>query len=129
MASDKFARKNPHLQPTEDFASVYANNVIVLPTVFDIQMIFGEMDQQVEPLVVRQHTSVTMSWIEAKLLQYFLSLQIAAHETVNGTIKIPAAIVPEPPTAPTQEVLKEEPQAAAIYSKFLEFHKQLTENS
>ena len=88
-----------------DFVSRYANNVQIESSAFDAKMVFGILDQSSiakgGSLAVDQHTAISLSWIEVKLLIFFLQLHVAGHEKENGKIKIPAnAIPPEPPATP-----------------------------
>src|ERR1035437_6050805 len=84
----------------EDFVTAYANNVQFEQNAWDIKMIFGELDQTGgKTNVVEQHTSITLSWAEAKVLSFFLRVQIAAHEIEDGKIQIPKRVLPQEPGA------------------------------
>jgi hypothetical protein len=122
-------RKNPNFRPTEDFAAVYANNVNFETTAFDLKILFGELNQSFEPLTVDQHTSVTMSWMEAKLLKHFLDIQLAVFEMTSGKIAIPEAILPPEPPRPTEEDSKTEPKSQMIYDTIMKLRKDFIENS
>jgi hypothetical protein len=87
----------------QNFISVYANNVQLESNAFDVKMVFGILDQsgatKLPPiLAVDQHTSVSISWPEVKLLIFFMQLHLAGYEAENGKVKVPLnAIPPEPP--------------------------------
>jgi hypothetical protein len=107
---------------SEDFMSYYANNVQIQANAFDMKVIFGLLDQSGGKVVVEQFAEVSMSWIEAKLLSFFLQTQIAAHELEDGKILIPPRILPEevkalPPELADNPMAK---QAQDFYSKLRE---------
>jgi hypothetical protein len=60
-------------------------------------MVFGKTDQALGPMTVVQHTAVTLSWAQVKVLAYFLKGYVAAHEVQNGRIKVSPGIVPPVP--------------------------------
>ena len=82
----------------EGFVSVYANHSRFIQSVFDLKVLFGEIN---EPELsggkpnIEIHTAVTMSWIEAKTMAVFLALNIALYEQKNGVIAIPGAVLPQ----------------------------------
>lgn len=90
---------------TEDFIPLYANNVQFEQSAFDLKIIFGELNQSQSKVRVEQHSSVTISWAQAKLMAYYLQLNIAGYETQMGKIKIREDLVPVaiPPLSPEQE--------------------------
>jgi len=98
----------------EEFASLYANNVQLEQSVWDLKMIFGELDQSQPGGLVEQHTAVSVSWIQAKLLSYFLNLHVEAHELVNGKIRVPDEVLPPEPVTPSGEWAKN-PHARAVF--------------
>ena len=102
----------------EDFQRTYANNVQLLSSNWDLELIFGELDQSQGPNVVSQHTSITLPWAQAKVLLYFLSVHVGGHEAEFGRIKIPAGIIPE--------VAEQKPKELDQVGEHLwkQFHKQ-----
>lgn len=98
----------------EDFSSVYANNLQFELSAWDLKMIFGELDQRGGKVAVDQHTSVTLSWLQAKLLNFFLEINLAVHELEHGKIKIPKNLLPPVPAPPLGE-LADVPQAKPIF--------------
>jgi hypothetical protein len=127
MDSTAPTRRNPSLQPSEDFSSAYANSVFLEPSTWDLKMIFGQLDQSVDPNVVEQHTAITIPWTQAKILSHFLRVQIAAFEVVHGKIALHRGILPPEPSAPTKEILAEEPKAQEIFDKLKKMHDELIE--
>jgi hypothetical protein len=93
---------NPmQLEQVEDFVSGYANNIQFEPSAWDLKIVFGELSQTAAKAVVEQHTSITISWLQAKMLDFYLRVQIAAHELEDGKIQVPERVLPpEPPPLP-----------------------------
>jgi hypothetical protein len=86
----------------EDFASLYANNVRFESSVWDLKLIFGQLDQSTGGEEVEQHTAMTLPWTTAKLMVHFLQLNIAIYELENGKIRInPRVFPPEPAPLPS----------------------------
>jgi hypothetical protein len=108
-------------QRTEDFASVYSNNVGFEQSVWDLKIIFGQLDQDAG--VIEQHTAVTIPWVIAKLSLFYLATQIAGHELVNGKIAIPPSVVPPEP-APLTKEQQNDPNLQKIYAEFTRLHKE-----
>ena len=101
---------------TEDFESRYANNIQYETSEWDIKMLFGKLDLRganVGKVAVEQHTAMNIPWVQAKLLIYYLSVQVAIHERLNGQIKIPPSVLPPVPL-PLPELFKNNPVAATL---------------
>ena len=81
----------------EEFESLYANNVQFEASVWDLKMIFGQLDQSTGSTVVEQHTAVTMAWPEAKIMAYFLLVNMTGYQSRNGPIQLPIAVIPTRP--------------------------------
>jgi len=79
----------------EEITSDYANNVYFVGTVWDLKLLFGELASVGQN--IDWHTSITMPWATAKLMAYYLQVNIAQHELSQGKIKIPAAMIPDIP--------------------------------
>jgi hypothetical protein len=60
-------------------------------------MLFGEVDNDDDGMFIEQHTSISIPWLQAKLMHYFLSLQLGYYEMNHGKIAIPPSV--EPPEA------------------------------
>lgn len=105
----------------EEVSSDYANSILVLPTLFDAKLIFGELKPFLRP-GVDWHTVVTIPWVQAKMLIYYLTVTVAAHELDNGSINIPSQLMPpEPPPPPTPE--SQNPAVWDFY-RFLKEYRQ-----
>jgi hypothetical protein len=79
---------------TSDFVDRYANNVTLESSVWDLQMLFGTLDQTTKPESVRHHTAMHVTWAQAKLMAFHLQANIMFHEAANGKIKIPDGAMP-----------------------------------
>ena len=108
MNSDK---ATPELQTidfekADNFKDSYANNVLLQSSLWDIRLIFGNLDQQISMNTVVQYESVTLPWAQAKVLHYFLGMHLASHEINNGRIQIPPGIIGPISEHPPAEVVK-----------------------
>ena len=92
MATNETVPQPLKNQRSQDFASVYANNVSFEPSIWDLKLVFGELDQSSG--VIAQHTSMTIPWSMAKLLMYHLRLNLLSHEIVYGKIAIAQDVIP-----------------------------------
>jgi hypothetical protein len=113
MAEETGAVPVQEFRRAEDFASVYANNFQFELNAWDFKVIFGELDQRGGKVAVEQHTSVTISWLQAKLLNYFLEVYLALYELENGKIKVSEAARP-PVFPPPPAHLENNPLAKAM---------------
>ena len=84
----------------------YANNFIFEPSVWDLKLMFGQLGQHDGVAEVDWHTEITIPWLQAKLVAYFLRLQAAWNELQNGYVNIPASVMPKEPEPPTEEQAK-----------------------
>jgi len=87
------------VKKASDFTYRYANNVQFEPTLWDLKVIFGQVDQSTSPASILQHTAITLAWPEVKTLAYFLRAHMAAHEAQVGKI----ALIPETINPPVSE--------------------------
>ncbi len=85
----------------EDFASLYANNVIYEASVWDLKLIFGQLDQRLTEgqgqTMVDYHTAITVPWSTVKSMVYYLRVNLAGHEAEAGPVKLPARVQPARP--------------------------------
>jgi hypothetical protein len=85
---------------TDELVVDYANNTQFEPTVWDLKLIFGEFSARTN--TVDWHTSVTVPWAQAKLMLYYLAINVAAHELqAGGPIQIPPSMLPPEAVAPS----------------------------
>jgi hypothetical protein len=98
MSAEKIASKETapapqieNIPPPGGMPLVYANNIAIGNTVFDLRIIFGEIaDATATKLTVNQRVQVTLSWHQAKVLSEFLSRHIRSYEEKNGTLVMPS---------------------------------------
>ena len=95
-------RSNVQGNTFENLESDYANNIALEQTAWDLKLIFGEYSNRVQG--VEYHTSITIPWAQAKLLLYFLKVNIEAYEADHGKIYIPPASYP-----PTSSTIQSDP--------------------
>jgi hypothetical protein len=117
----------PQFERDEDFTALYANHVWFELSAWDVNMIFGQLDQSKGPSVVRQHTGMAVSWLQAKVMHHFLEINLAVHEAEQGQIKIPRNVLP-PPIQPVDP--SSDPAAVALNEKVREIRDRfIAENS
>lgn len=123
MPSEQTPASQSEFERDEDFLSVYANNVLFEPSVWDLKMIFGQLDQSEGRAVVEQHTAVTIPWAQAKVLSYYLQVNLTAYEIENGRIAIPTGVLPPEP-GPIPPELEGNQQAKAIREAAIRLREQ-----
>src|SRR5438270_12732900 len=89
-----------YVQPEGGIIRVYANNVAIGTTPFDMRIIFGEVTDvgaETRKVTIEQNVQVTMSWAEAKLVAKFIERHVQAYEKKNGTLTTPqpAPLLPD----------------------------------
>lgn len=116
--SSKKEDKDYERRRIDDFATKYANNINVDTSAWDVKLTFGEVDQLSDGAVINEHTAITISWKQAKILAYLLQLQIIGHEGQQGHIHLYTEAV--------REIDRETPQfAKEIYSNPDEIWKKV----
>lgn len=112
---------------SEDFFSYYANNVRFEQSLFDLKLVFGQLDQAEGDAKIVQDVSVTIPWLQAKLCLYWLQLNLALYEEINGSISIPENLLPPVPSEPTGDQ-KNEPNAERIWELVTKMREQFVES-
>jgi len=97
----------------EDFTSLYANNVQFESSVWDLKMIFGQLDQGKG--VIEQHTSMTLSWLHAKVAAYYLLINVLLQQSRTGAISIPSVVTPSRPDRNDPTIENEEGRRVVDY--------------
>lgn len=111
--------------PDEEVAgSEYANVTNFQPTVWDLKIIFGELTANHHG--VDWHTAITLPWAQAKLMSYFLQINIAAQEASEGKIKIPERMIPALPPQPQGG--ENDTVEQKIFQVIAEHHKRFMES-
>lgn len=103
---------------TENFVSSYANNVAFEASAWDIKLLFGQLDQASGKTSVKQHLAVTIPWPQAKLLLFWLRVQVeAAEASVKAKIPIRKDLIP-PELPPPTDKEKNDPDAKEFYELY-----------
>jgi hypothetical protein len=111
----------------DEFTDAYANNVLFESSVWDLKLVFGQLEQAPEGPSVVMHTAITVPWTAAKLALYYLATQVAAHEITNGKIEIPAAVMPPEIQAPPEH-LEGDPVFQRMQDKFRELRAEFVKS-
>ena len=112
MAEQTTPQAPAEIRRATDLVSMYANNVHFELSVWDLKLIFGELHQHEGKEVVEQRLSVTLPWLQAKILSLFLQLHLAFYEAWQGKINVPPHMRPQLPS-PDQET-PNDPSARAV---------------
>jgi hypothetical protein len=113
---DETSEVDVQVRRTEDFLSFYANNVVADSTAWDLRLTFGQFDKISDGSGFNnQRLSVTLPFSLAKLMLYWVELQILAHEAETGKrIGIRANLLPEAPI-PVPKELENDPNALRLH--------------
>jgi hypothetical protein len=111
--ADKSNKPDIEFRRKEDFKSIYANHAFFETSVWDLKIIFGQLNQHEKKQVIEQDVSVTIPWLQAKLMSIYLQINIVSHEALNGKINIPEDLLPNIPLI--EKNASEDPQAMAFF--------------
>jgi hypothetical protein len=85
LGEEEFIDAREACHRTEEFESLYANNVLFEANVWDLKMIFGELRSgQTGAPEIAQHTSIAIPWAVAKIACIYLAINIIGFEEKNG---------------------------------------------
>lgn len=100
-----------------DFFETYANQATYESSVWDLKIIFGQLDQSSGAGRVKQTLAVTIPWTQAKLAVFSLKLLVTGMELQNGKIQIRPDLLPveAPALTPDQE---NDPLARATHEAY-----------
>jgi hypothetical protein len=104
----------PNIRRGPEFTERYSNNVRFESSIWDIRMVFGQLDQFAIPSAINQHTSVTVSWAQAKVMLYFLYVNVMFQELSNGKIVVSDSVIPPAIDAGLDENLKNDLKFQAV---------------
>ena len=125
MPEDQKGPETPatEFRRSEDFVSVYANNVLFQPSVWDLKMFLGEVDFAGGKTIVEQHTAVSLPWMQAKVLAYWLRVNIEFYEINNGKIPVhPSVLPPRPQDIPAE--LQNDPRSKASWDALTRLYQE-----
>ena len=79
-------------------------------------MLFGilALDDEGKP-GIEQHTAMSVSWANIKIMMYFLRLHLAIYERLNGKVRVPQTVWPPEPISPSEELRASNPAAQDVY--------------
>ena len=75
----------------------YANNVVFAANIWDLKIMFGSLIHRSGQGDIDWHTTVTIPWTQAKLMDYYLRVNLAFREKENGPVEVPRSMVPALP--------------------------------
>jgi hypothetical protein len=110
--AELFRGINTKLDQQNKFKTVYANNFHFEPSTWDLKIILGQLEQHTGATTIDWHTALTIPWTQVKLVAYYLRVQAAWYEALNGPITAPAGVMPKVPEPPTGEA-ENDPAAIA----------------
>ena len=131
MAPEKPDKPKANWEFTDDFSEAYANNVFFEASVWDLKLLFGQLDQsgqltQTEPKIKTVvHSAITVPWTQAKLMLFWLKDNIEAHELAHGTIQLPAPILPIQLPPPSEDIKKQDKNAEAVFAIYNRLRDEL----
>lgn len=122
MAEAPDQPKSVAMQIKRDVPGIYANNVRFEGNVWDLRILFGQLDRDsAGEAMIDWRAGVTVPWPLVKILVFFLSTNLYGHEEAQGFLKVPASQIPK--IAP----LSDDATGAdkAFYQYALRLHKEL----
>jgi hypothetical protein len=113
MPDEKLQDGQPTLifKRTDDFVSRYSNNCRFETYGSDLKIIFGASDQASGKEIIEQHTAITLSWQQVKLVAYYLQVQLALYEAQAGPVKLHPVVRPQAFPDEVPEAEKHNPRA------------------
>jgi hypothetical protein len=120
------AQRDKRSEDGVEISVEYANNTMFEPTIWDLKLIFGEWSGRSNS--IEYHTSITVPWAQAKLIMYYLRANIAAHEVINGRIKIPQEVMPPEWTPPAPEQQTGEQKSEEIFKALQQVREEFMES-
>lgn len=102
----------------EDFFYDYANFVGMENSPWDLKLLFGQLDQRFKPAGTEMRSSITIPWMTAKVMAFYLLVNLGVYEASYGRIPIHTEGIP--PAVPQQP---EEP-LKSVMEKMEDFRKQ-----
>jgi len=112
MAEQTPPQASAEIRRATDLVSMYANNVHFELSIWDLKLNFGELQQHEGKEIIEQRLSVTLPWLQVKIMSLFLQLHVAFYEAWQGKINVPPNFLPQRPS-PDQET-PSDPSVRAI---------------
>jgi len=118
----KFVRK---LEGQDDFSAVYANNVRLEWSAWDLKLFFGQLEQHTAKAEINWHTAVTIPWMQAKILEYYLRANIAFYEKTNGPLNVLPNLRPPQPERPSEDQVKADPKSIELWEMYKKLYTEV----
>jgi hypothetical protein len=119
-------KPKPRIESFDHLESAYANNSRFETSVWDLKILFGQLEQHSGSAVIDWHTAVTIPWMHAKVLIYFMRVNMVFHELgPSGTIKVHPNVKPPKPVPPSEQEKKDTPGAEEIYKAITKLHAEM----
>jgi hypothetical protein len=109
----------------ENIRQAYSNSAFFETSELDAKILFGQTNRNFGNPVIDWHTAVTMAWAQAKMLSYYLRLNLAVYEANYGTIKVPAGMLP--PTFAAPEDLESNPKSRKLFETIQGIRRELVD--
>jgi hypothetical protein len=109
----------------KDPTALYANNTTFEVSAWDLKIFFGQLDQRLTKMSTDWHTAMTMPWAQARLLEYYLRLNILFYEKKYGPITLPPQVVPQAFPYPTKEQIESDPQAVELWEAYRKVYQDM----
>jgi hypothetical protein len=109
----------------KSFRTAYANNTRFEWSVWDLKIFFGELEQHTGTSEVDWHTAITIPWMQAKILDYYLRLNIAYLEHYHGPLKVSPLVVPSLREPPSEEMATSDPGAMELWEAYKKIHEEM----
>jgi hypothetical protein len=111
-------------QPKEPTA-LYANNTLFEVSAWDLKLYFGQLDLRPHKNDVDWHTAMTLPWTQARVLEYYLRANTVFYEKKFGPILMPPQTLPPIPIKPTEDQIKNDPQAVELWEAYKKIHEEM----
>jgi hypothetical protein len=109
----------------KNIRSVYANNTQFHNSDLDFTILFGQLNRSPSggKTAIDWTTAVTMAWAQAKMLSYYLRVNLAIYEAIHEVIKVPAGMLPATITAPND--LETNPVSKKVFEAAQKIRQEL----
>jgi hypothetical protein len=85
------------LTRSEEFENLFANNVRFESTLWDLRLMFGQVDLAAKQIV--QHTAINIPWPQVKIASYLMLVNLVVQQALNGNVFLPPFVMPPRPNA------------------------------
>jgi hypothetical protein len=111
-------------QPKEP-TQLYANSTSFEVSGWDLKIFFGQLDLRPPKSDTDWHTAMTIPWMQARIMEYYLRANIVFYEKKYGPIALPPQLRPPAPPEPTKEQLKADPLAVELWQAYKKIYDEM----